>query len=104
VTECSACGLFFSGTSSFDQHRTGVHAYTVSEGLRMQPVRENGRRCLHPSEMAEAGMELDNRGRWRIIPSERQLEGIARMRASAPTNAQGAIEGLDGTSGRAAAA
>ena len=125
MTECAACGLFFSGTSSFDAHRVGRHAYTFSEGLRLDPLREDGRRCLHPSEMGEARvstiveseneagmersvcttvqMELDSRGRWRIVASEKQLQGIARMRAGAPTNAQGAIEGLEGTSGRAAA-
>ncbi len=104
MTECASCGLFFSGTSSFDQHRTGVHAYTLSEGLRMEPPREDGRRCLHVSEMGgAAGMELDDRGRWRIIASEKQLQGLARLRAGAPTNALEATEGLRGTAGRAAA-
>jgi len=103
VTECAACGLSFSGTSAFDAHRTGTHAYTLSEGLRLDPPRENGRRCLHVSEMGEAGMELDERARWRIIASEKQLQGLARLRAGAPTNALEAIEGLGGTAGRAAA-
>ncbi len=103
MTECVACGLFFAGTSAFDAHRVGKHAYTFSEGLRMEPVREDGRRCLHPSEMAEVGMELDTRGRWRIIASEKQLQGLARMRAGAPTNAQETLEDLAGTAGRKAA-
>ncbi len=94
MTECASCGLFFSGTSSFDAHRVGVHAYTVSEGLRMEPPRENGRRCLHVSEMVEASMELDDRGRWRIIASEKQLQGLARLRAGAPTKRTEATEGL----------
>ncbi len=100
VTECRACGLFFAGTSAFDAHRAGTHAYTFSEGLRLEPVREDGRRCLHPSEMAEVGMELDTRGRWRIIASEKQLQGLARMRAGAPTKRTEATEGVAGSSGR----
>ena len=102
VTACASCGLQFTGTSGFDAHRTGAHAFTFREGLRMEPPREDGRRCLHPEEMRAAGMELVG-DLWRIVPSEKQLQGLARMRASAPTNAQKAIEGLEGTSARAAA-
>lgn len=94
MTECSLCGLSFAGTSAFDRHRVGKHAYTYSEGLRMEPLREDGRRCLHVSEMDEAGMEQDARGRWRVIASEKQLAGLARMRQSAATNAQDATEVL----------
>jgi len=53
--------------------------------------------------MAEVGMERDSRGRWRIIASEKQLQGLARLRAGAPTNALEATEGLRGTAERAAA-
>jgi len=95
MTECAACGLFFSGTSSFDAHRAGTHAYTLSEGLRLDPPREDGRRCLHVSEMGAAGMELDTRGRWRVKASAKQLAGLARMRAGAPTNALEAPEGVE---------
>ena len=103
MTECASCGLAFAGTSAFDFHRRGAHAFTLSEGLRLDPLREDGRRCLHPSEMAEVGMERDSRGRWRIIASEKQLQGLARLRAGAPTNALEATEGLRGTAERAAA-
>ncbi len=103
MTECASCGLAFAGTSAFDFHRRGVHAFTLSEGLRMEQRREDGRRCLHVSEMGEAGMELDSRGRWRVKASPKQLAGLARMRAGAPTNALEATEGLRGTAGRAAA-
>ena len=103
MTECSLCGLHFSGTSAFDAHRAGRHSYTLTEGLRLEPPREDGRRCLHPVEMADVGMELDDRGRWRVIASEKQLAGLARMRASAPTKRTEATEGLRGTAGRKAA-
>lgn len=103
VTACASCGLQFTGTSGFDAHRTGAHAFTFREGLLLEPPREDGRRCLHPEEMVEAGMELDDRGRWGIVPSAKQLQGIARMRRSASTNPPDATGTLDGTSGRAAA-
>lgn len=97
MTECGSCGLSFSGTSAFDRHRVGKHAYTYSEGLRMEPLREDGRRCLHVSEMGGAGMEQDARGRWRLVPSEKQLAGLARMRQSAATKPQDATEALSPT-------
>ncbi len=94
VTACASCGLEFSGTSAFDAHRVGRHEYTLWEGLRRDPSREDGRRCLDSYQMGEAGMELDDRGRWRIIASAKQLRGIARMRASAPTKRIEATEGV----------
>lgn len=64
---CRGCGSDFASVAAFDRHRVGVHAYTYSEGVRMQqPMREDGRRCLDAAEMTAAGMELDGRGRWRI--------------------------------------
>ena len=103
MTECATCGLAFSGTSAFDAHRTGKHAYTFAQGLAFEPAVEDGRRCLDTEEMVEVGMELDPRGRWRVIASDKQLAGLARMRQNAPTNTQEALPGLGGTSGRAAA-
>ena len=102
MTECRSCGLRFTGTSAFDHHRVGKHEYTYGEGFKFEPPREDGRRCLHASEMPEAGMELDPRGRWRIIASKKQLQGLARMRAGAPTKRTEATRGVGGTSGRAA--
>ena len=29
----------------------GKHAYTYSEGVKMEPMREDGRRCLQPSDV-----------------------------------------------------
>jgi len=103
MTECSSCELHFSGTSAFDQHRVGRHEYTLWEGLQRNPTAEDGRRCLNETEMVEAGMERDAHGRWRVVASEKQLAGLARMRAGAPTKRTEATEGLGDTSERAAA-
>ena len=46
--ECTACGLVFNSDGGFDAHRVGKHAYTFLEGMRMEPPREDGRRCLTP--------------------------------------------------------
>jgi hypothetical protein len=32
--------------SAFDNHRVGKHAYMHSEGLKLDPPVEDGRRCL----------------------------------------------------------
>ena len=103
MTECSTCGLRFSGTSAFDAHRVGRHAYTFTQGLALEPPVEDGRRCLDLDELRRAGMELDPRGRWRVVASEKQLAGLARIREKAPTDAQEALPALGGTPGRTAA-
>jgi hypothetical protein len=63
---CRSCGCNFASVSAFDRHRVGVHEYTSSEGLKLEPPREDGRRCMDADELAEAGMERDEGGRWRI--------------------------------------
>jgi hypothetical protein len=55
---CSACGLMFTGESSFDEHRTGQYA---------GPTKENSRRCLTPAELTKIGKLVYDAGRdiWR---------------------------------------
>ena len=48
---CSGCGQDFTSTLLFDAHRTGVYVYTLEEGLKLDPPREDGRRCLDADEM-----------------------------------------------------
>ena len=62
---CRECDLDFTSVRDFDSHRVGVHAYTYSEGLKMDPIREDGRRCLTTVEMRAKGWALDRHGRWR---------------------------------------
>jgi hypothetical protein len=46
---CRTCGRVFASDRAFDMHRTGNY--------------EEGRKCSeNPSE---AGLEMDNKGRWR---------------------------------------
>jgi hypothetical protein len=79
---CRACGCDFASLAAFDRHRTGVHAYTYSEGLRRDPPVDDGRRCLDAAEMREAGMEGDARGRWRIAADAvRVRQAFTRMAA-----------------------
>lgn len=61
---CTTCWLDFSTVPSFDDHRVGVHDYTLAEGLRRDPPVENGRRCLTLDEMQNAGWQQDRHGRW----------------------------------------
>jgi hypothetical protein len=80
---CRSCKLDFAGVDAFDKHRVGKHAFTYSEGLAMNPPREDGRRCLDADEMSGAGMELDNRERWALIKSETHREWFASLRKAA---------------------
>lgn len=61
---CSSCGSNFTSVTLFDFHRVGVHAYTYSEGVAMDPIREDGRRCLSAKEMLERGWAKDDKCRW----------------------------------------
>lgn len=61
---CSPCGQDFNSVKLFDRHRVGRHAYTLSEGLKMEPPRDDGRRCLSVPEMSALGWTLNKRGRW----------------------------------------
>lgn len=61
---CGGCGHDFASLEVFDRHRVGVHTYTYSEGLKMEPMRDDGRRCLAADEMAERGWRQDAKGRW----------------------------------------
>jgi hypothetical protein len=80
---CSAhgCGQVFASLSGFDRHRVGVHAYTLTEGLRMEPPRYDGRRCLDTEEMEAWGWHQDNRGCWKLPLSNAQEHRLAGMRA-----------------------
>ena len=61
---CSSCRQDFTSTTLFDRHRVGVHEHTLEQGLRLDPPREDGRRCLDTNEMTAKGWELNDRGRW----------------------------------------
>ena len=61
---CRSCGHDFASVQAFDAHRIGKHAYTYREGLRLDPSREDDRRCRTPSEMLTAGWETNRWGRW----------------------------------------
>lgn len=60
------CGEDFSSVTAFDEHRVGKHAYTYREGLRMNPPREDGRRCLDAGEIESLGLHKDAQGKWRM--------------------------------------
>ena len=95
VNLCTGCGLDFTGVRDFDAHRVGVHAYTYSEGVRMEPIREDGRRCLCVSELEAAGWFRDRHGRWSHLSRRRTREHAGKLRQSR----QDATEGAEGTSG-----
>lgn len=81
---CSECGQDFAGVRDFDSHRVGVHGYTYWEGLRREPPRLNGRRCLAPQEMIEEGWAQNEFGRW-VHPREarrRVVSAPRRVRAA----------------------
>jgi hypothetical protein len=81
VNLCCACQTDFASVAAFDRHRIGVHAFTFSEGLAFDIPREDGRRCMDEAEMLGAAMEIDGRGRWRIIGTDN--DRLARLREAA---------------------
>jgi hypothetical protein len=71
VNLCRACGLDFGSVSGFDAHQVGRHEYTFAEGMRMDPPREDGRRCLDTEELEAYGWHRDRQGRWRQPRADR---------------------------------
>ena len=57
---CRSCRRAFASVGAFNAHRRGRHAYLA------EAARPDGRRCLTLDELADAGLELDTRGRWRL--------------------------------------
>ena len=93
---CHSCEHDFSSVSLFDQHRVGRHAYTYSEGVAMDPIREDGRRCLSAIEMRNKGWEEDLRGRWsdpRSVEAVRAAFSASQSRPKA-TEASGRTSDL----------
>lgn len=81
---CRSCQQDFGSVSAFDAHRTGKHAYTLSEGLRQEPPVEDGRRCLNRNELSDLGWKQDQRGRWRTpADTNRLLQAIHKRPVSA---------------------
>lgn len=99
VGQCSPCKEWFTTDAAFDIHRVGKHEYLYWEGLRMNPSRIDGRRCLSVEEM-EAHKRLEQipgrassggRSIWRVkkTAKERQQQAafIATVRPEAPPDA-----------------
>jgi hypothetical protein len=61
---CRSCGEDFSSIEGFDAHRVGTHDYTYSEGLKLEPAVEDGRRCLYVWELEGLGWERNASNRW----------------------------------------
>ena len=78
VNLCTACGVDFGSVAAFDKHRVGRHAYTLTEGLAMEPPREDGRRCLDLDELRDAGFVRNALGRWTLA------ESLERARTRTP--------------------
>ena len=57
-------GEDFGSLELFDRHRVGNPGYTYTEGVAMDVVREDGRRCLSIAEMGFRGWQRGVRGRW----------------------------------------
>ena len=72
---CRQCGRDFASGRTFDQHRVGVHDYTLAEGLRMDPPREDGRRCLYDAELLELGLRPFTDDELRASPRDRRRAG-----------------------------
>lgn len=100
---CRSCGRDFAGVAYFDRHRTGTHEYSYSEGLALQPPKDDGRRCMNEDEMFEVGLQLisnedkaDSKRHRSRVGSAVPMYGdplAAERLASAQGNRQGAQQG-----------
>jgi hypothetical protein len=67
-SQCTACGLLFTATSSFDKHRTGSYA--------------TGRRCKTTDELRVIGFEPNGRGHWRKALTDEQRSNLFTLRST----------------------
>jgi hypothetical protein len=68
--QCALCFREFASVRAFDLHKTGTHEHTFAEGLRRDPPREDGRRCLDEDEMRarpKGRLDLNARGLWEEV-------------------------------------
>lgn len=84
---CPTCDLDFSSVRAFDFHRQGKHAYLYAEGLRMQPPRFDGRRCLDEKELLELGWTVNRHGRWTPPRPQDSASDVHRRRMEATRDA-----------------
>ena len=99
LNECASCGADFSSLRNFDKHRVGVHEYTYSEGLKMEPMREDGRRCLDVDELDALGLIRDKHGRWAdplATSKARDSFGRSLRRATQPVGGSRSDSGAGG--------
>ena len=93
LNECVTCGLDFASIRAFDLHRVGKFPQSgpsewrdrVAAGLveRFDDWRpEHGRRCLDEDEMIAAGLERDERGRWRLELTPEDRARLTRSRTA----------------------
>ena len=82
--QCGQCFLDFSSVEGFDRHRVGSTEFTFIEGMRMNPPREDGRRCLDEDELRARGFAQDKRGLWgEVARRERARKNFRREAPSA---------------------
>jgi hypothetical protein len=78
VNLCRTCGEDFASVPAFDEHRVGVYDYDFADGMRMDPPRDDGRRCLGVDELEAAGWRKDRWGRWHL-PHVLELHVLERV-------------------------
>jgi hypothetical protein len=61
---CRVCDRDFASLYAFDRHRVGAQGPGDYRGAVEDWSPELGRRCLTETELADAGLELDARGRY----------------------------------------
>jgi hypothetical protein len=85
---CTGCRRDFASLAAFDRHRIGSYPQRgpadyldrigvgLADPLEDYDPRRHGRRCLEDDELAEAGMERDSRGRWRLAGDAERIRAF----------------------------
>lgn len=96
---CRSCSQDFGSIGGFDHHRVGEHDYTYSEGLQLDPPREDGRRCMTDEELLASGYVLDPEfGRWVSVSARERLQAASfggDLPALSASQAEGGLQPSD---------
>lgn len=75
---CAACGLIFSGLTSFDLHRAGAYCLPIKKNGKVIGYTWDLRICVVESAMIKRGLVKNNRGIWTIPFDATKVWGISK--------------------------
>lgn len=73
----------YLGVTKLSEWEAAFHKATPTKRRELRlPASVKGRRCMDEDEMRDSGMEPNEKGEWRITPSEADIERLRKLQAA----------------------